>query len=68
MGPDTENTPEQKDKIAASAIPSSQYWELTVKITVRADTAEEAETLVDSVLDTAQEVHSYEYVADADGE
>mgnify|MGYP000857456755 CR=1 FL=1 len=64
MGPDTENTPEQKADIQAAAIPSDQMWEITAKITVRADTAEEAERIVDDLLNGAEAVDSFEYVTD----
>lgn len=65
MGPDVENTPEQKDEIAASAVPSNDYWEVTVIVTVRADTAEEAQAQVEEMLDGDDRVISYDYPDDA---
>ena len=66
MGPDTENTPEQKAEIASAAAPSNDYWEVTVKVTVKADNAEEAQAQVEEMLDNDDRVISYEYPEDVE--
>lgn len=55
-----EDTTEKKE-----VTPSTEYWELTVKMTVKADNAEEAQSQVEEMLDHDDHIISYEYAGDS---
>lgn len=65
MGPENENNPKPQTEDKISAVPSSDYWELTVKLTVKAESADEAQAQVEEMLDEDDRIISYDYAGDS---
>lgn len=62
MGPEVEKPQQPADEPSQlKAVSSTDYWDVYVKVTVRADSKEEAIATVEEVLNEAAEVISYEH-------